>query len=152
MPHIHEKLDFVSDTFVVNGDAVLLRIHDKHKIWLPPGGHIELDEDPAQAAVREVREEVGLDVTLLGASQSFTDGTHDLIVPRFVNRHRVSDTHEHVSFVYFARSDSRTFVEGETEKSDGIRWFTKDELDDPQYGIRENVRYYAKAALEAAGQ
>lgn len=66
MPHLHEKIDFVSSVYIVNGDAVLLRKHDKYKMWLPPGGHIELDEDPSEAAIREAKEEVGLDVTLSG--------------------------------------------------------------------------------------
>lgn len=40
-----------------------MRRHDKYKIWLGVGGHIELDEDPNQAALREVKEEVGLAVS-----------------------------------------------------------------------------------------
>jgi len=66
MPHIHEKIDFVADVFVVYKDRVLIRKHDKYDKWLAVGGHIELDENPNQAAVREVKEEVGLDVELIG--------------------------------------------------------------------------------------
>ena len=33
---------------------------------LPLGGHIELHEDPEQAALREAKEESGLEVELLG--------------------------------------------------------------------------------------
>ena len=51
MPHIHEKIDFDSDVFIVHDNKVLLRKHDKYKMWLAVGGHIELDEDPNQAAV-----------------------------------------------------------------------------------------------------
>lgn len=64
MPHIHDKIDFCSETFVVYKGTILLRKHDKNKIWRSVGGHIELDEDPNEAAVREVKEEVGLDVVL----------------------------------------------------------------------------------------
>ncbi len=34
---------------------VQLRKHDKYNIWLSVGGHIEPDEDPNQAAIREVK-------------------------------------------------------------------------------------------------
>jgi len=46
MAHIHEKIDFTASVFVVHKNKVLLRMHDKYKMWLSVGGHIELDEDP----------------------------------------------------------------------------------------------------------
>lgn len=151
MPHIHEKIDFTAEVFIVHGGEVLLRKHDKLKIWMSVGGHIELHEDPPTAALREVREEVGLEVVLLGDAKTYSDGTIELITPRFLNRHKVNDTHEHIASVYFATAPHRNVVEGvPSEKSDGIKWFTREELDDPTYGVIENVRYYAKAALDAA--
>lgn len=44
MAHIHEKIDFVADVFIVYKDKVFLRMHDKLHVWLSVGGHIELDE------------------------------------------------------------------------------------------------------------
>jgi len=54
MPHIHDKIDFTVEVFIVHNNKVLLRKHDKYKIWLSVGGHIELNEDPNQAAIRDV--------------------------------------------------------------------------------------------------
>ena len=71
MAHIHEKIDFTADVFVVHKDKVLIRTHDKYDLWLAVGGHIELDEDPNQSAIREVKEEVGLDVELVGNLPKF---------------------------------------------------------------------------------
>jgi 8-oxo-dGTP pyrophosphatase MutT (NUDIX family) len=51
---------FTVSGFVVEGDSTLLHWHTKLQIWLPPGGHIEPDEDPVQAVVREVLEETGI--------------------------------------------------------------------------------------------
>ncbi len=45
---------------------VLLHRHRKLGTWLPPGGHIEKDELPDDAAVREVGEETGVRVELVG--------------------------------------------------------------------------------------
>ncbi len=73
MPHIHDTIDFTVEAFVVHNDKVLLRKHDKYKIWLSVGGHIELDEDPNQAAFREVKEEVGLDIELIGTAEDFNN-------------------------------------------------------------------------------
>ena len=159
MPHIHEKIDFVANVFVVNGDAVLLRKHDKHKIWLPPGGHIELDEDPAEAAVREIREEVGLDVQLISAN-NFPDGGNaymgserdgkDLPVPLFLNRHRINEIHEHISFEYVGVSETLEVRQGEQEVSDEVKWFTEEELGDTQYDVPARIQAYARKALTVA--
>jgi len=51
---------FTVTGFVVDGRRTLLHWHPKIGIWLPPGGHIEPDEDPVEAALREVREETGI--------------------------------------------------------------------------------------------
>ncbi len=50
---------FTVTGFVVEGDATLLHWHQKLQIWLPPGGHIDRNEDMIQAVVREALEETG---------------------------------------------------------------------------------------------
>lgn len=153
MAHIHEKIDFTVGVYIVNSDAVLLRHHDKYKFWAHVGGHVELDEDPTQAVIREAREEVGLDITLIDVPPPLTEpeakGYTELVPPRFMNRHRINDMHEHIDLIYFATSETRDVVQGETEISDEIRWFTKEELDDPKYELRETIKHYAKSALGA---
>ena len=154
MPHINEKIDFVTGVFIVHGDRVLLRKHDKYKIWLPPGGHIELDEDPNQCAVREAKEEVGLDIILKNfdpINHHFKEST-ELIPPQFLHRHYVNEVHEHISFIYFATTTSDHIQQGSTEVSDEIRWFTKEDLDNPAFGVGDATTYYAKAALSALTQ
>ncbi|NBT91055.1 MAG: NUDIX domain-containing protein [Verrucomicrobia bacterium] len=93
MPHIHEKIDFTVSLFIVQDGKVLLIHHKKLDAWLPIGGHIELDEDPEQAAYREAREECGLEIELIGERQPTTGpGTRALVRPRFLDIHRVSPT------------------------------------------------------------
>lgn len=147
--HIHEKIDFTVSIFVVFQDKVLLHQHRKYNIWLPVGGHIELDEDPNQAALREVKEEAGLEVKLVGHEKSgFTDHPQyvDLIPPRFLNKHFTDAEHQHVDFIYFAEASTDAVV---PEEGGGeMRWFTKVELEANEAGIKEDVRVYALAALK----
>ena len=151
MPHIHEKIDYAGDVFIVNDGAVLLRMHEKYDMWLPPGGHVELDEDFVEAALREAKEETGLDVTLLGTvPEAVDEGERELLIPRFINRHPVNDTHEHISFIYFGTSATRDVDPAEGEKRDGFKWFTKEDLTDPSCGVTARIRQYAIAALDAA--
>ena len=153
MPHIHEKIDFCVEVFIVYKNKILLRMHDKYKIWLSVGGHIELDEDPIQAAIREVKEEVGLDIKIIGDAHGPLSGHENnrgykyLIPPRYLGRHPVSDTHDHVAFVYFATSDTDVIVNSlsEHEQSE-TRWVSKKELD--IMDLIPNVRFYAMEALK----
>jgi ADP-ribose pyrophosphatase YjhB (NUDIX family) len=150
MPHIHEKIDFTASAYIVHAGKVLLRKHEKYHAWLDVGGHIELDEDPNQAVLREIKEEVGLDAVLVGKAPIFKkpDGETELIPPRFLNRHNATLPHEHVDLVYFATVTNTDIVENEREKSPEIKWFTKEELLDPSLEIWERVRHYALTALE----
>ena len=154
MAHIHEKIDFVADVFVVYKDKVLIRKHDKYDKWLAVGGHIELDEDPNRAAIREVKEEVGLDVELVGEKLSFENeefsGYRDIISPRYMNIHDISNVHKHIPLIYFAKSTSDNVVE-EAEKSKGYKWFTKEALDKNEEGLSEPIKFYASKALEELG-
>ena len=151
MPHIHDKIDFTASAYIVYKNTVLLRKHEKYDVWLDVGGHIEPDEDPNQAVIREVKEEVGLDITLFGKALAFDDEIPkiELIPPRFMNRHHISPSHEHVDLVYFAKSSTDAIIEPENhEKSLGVKWFTKEELLDPKFKLRKRVQYYALTALE----
>ncbi len=155
MPHIHEKIDFTVDAVIVFENKVLLRKHDKYKKWLFPGGHIELNEDPNQAALREVKEEVGLDVELFNASPFFKKSNEfygDLIPPLFVNRHRINANHEHVSFIYVASSKSNKIVQSVDELSEECRWFTYEELQDSALVLDSTIKPYAETALRLVGR
>jgi 8-oxo-dGTP pyrophosphatase MutT (NUDIX family) len=155
MPHLHENIDFTVEVFVVFGDKVFLRRHDKYKIWLSVGGHVELDEEPNQAALREVKEEIGLDVVLdHGGRLRHEDSEryHELIPPAFMNIHRINEMHRHIAMTFFATATTdQVVLDTVSEVSSGVKWFTAEELDDPQYGVGEDIRYYAKTALAKLG-
>ena len=75
----------------------------------------------------------------------------ELLTPRFMHRHAVNDTHDHVCFEYLARSTTREVSQGETEISEEIRWFTQEDLNDPKYDLRTDVREHASIALDELG-
>lgn len=147
MPHIHEKIDFTIEAFVVYDHRVCLVFHKKLQKWLPLGGHIELDEDPEQALFREVKEESGLDIEVLGEkpNRQFAGKTL-LYCPTYLDIHDISETHRHIGLVYFARAKSDN-IQLAAREHDDIRWFTETELSDPRYDVLPDVRFYAEDAL-----
>lgn len=154
MPHIHEKIDFTVEVFIVHKNRVLLRMHDKYRKWLSVGGHIELDENPNEAAHREVKEEVGLDIELVGNPTLFVaaDHTDELIPPVALNRHKTNkEGHEHITFVYFARTDSAEIKAlHESDKSEECKWCTRKEVE--EMDLWRNVKHYALTALDQLGE
>ena len=151
MAHIHEKIDFTVAIFVVAGDRVLVIHHRRLEKWLPLGGHIELDEDPEQAAKREAKEESGLDVELVGERPPTTGpGTRALIAPRYWDMHRITATHEHIGMIYFARPLEGKVALAEEEHRD-IRWCTSEELEGLEPPMSESVKWYCRKALEELG-
>lgn len=148
MPHLHEKIDFTVAVFVVREGRVLLVHHRRLDQWLPLGGHVELDEDPEAAALREAREESGLEIELLGERPPTTGaGTRALIAPRFLDIHRINPTHEHIGMIYWARTRGGELRLAADEHHD-IRWLTGPELDRLAPPVSRAVKWYARKALE----
>ena len=151
MPHIHEKIDFTVAIFVVKEGQVLLIHHRQLNKWLPLGGHIELDEDPEMAALREVREESGLEVALIGERPPTTEpGTRALIAPRFLDIHRINDTHEHIGLIYWARPLNGTVTLAAAEHHH-IKWCSVQELEQLQPAISNAVKWYCREAIREVG-
>ncbi len=56
------KIHVTASAIVTGSRGVVLHKHKRLGIWLQPGGHIDTGETPWDAAVRETREETGLEV------------------------------------------------------------------------------------------
>jgi len=127
---------FVATVYVVNDGAVALHEHDRLGMWLPPGGHVEQDELPHEAARREVREELGLDVALVAPVDDLQSPTaasipkpqHFLLEDINVCDGEVG--HQHVDFVYYGTVESRAIDPAAGEAAaDEWEWFTPDALE-----------------------
>jgi len=148
MAHIHERIDFTVAIFVVHANQVLVIHHRKLGRWLPLGGHIELHEDPEQAALREAKEESGLEVELLGERPPTSGaGTRALIAPRFLDIHHITDTHEHIGMIYWARPKNGSLILAAAEHHD-IRWCSSDDLENLRPAMTNAVKWYCRKAIE----
>ena len=147
MAHIHEKIDFTVALFIVDKGRVLVVHHRQLDRWLPIGGHIELNEDPEAAALREAKEESGLEVELLGERPPIEEaGTRPLIAPRFLDIHRINPAHEHIGLIYWARPRQGTVKLAPTEHHE-IRWCSASDLDTLQPPMSRAVKWYCHKAL-----
>ncbi len=152
MGHIHELIDWSNTVFIVFKDKVLVRLHDKHNIYTGVGGHVELDEDPVISAIRECKEEVGLEVIIHDGGKQppqMEASMRYLSSPAHMNIHYVGGMqHQHIDFVYYATSDTDDVVP--ENKKDSWLWLTKEELDEHE-DIHPQVKFYAQGALQTLG-
>ena len=99
---------FTVTGFVVHEDKTLLHWHRRLQMWMPPGGHIESDEDPVTALLREIREETGVAAEIVPAPPLFPFDYPGQVAPPFTilleNSPEPGSAHEHVDLIYFCRS------------------------------------------------
>ena len=56
---------FTATVYIIEAQRTLLIYHRKLQKWLPPGGHLEANETPPEAARREALEETGMEITFM---------------------------------------------------------------------------------------
>ncbi|MAG37527.1 MAG: NUDIX hydrolase [Dehalococcoidia bacterium] len=137
--------------FVVHDELVLLHRHKKLDMWLPPGGHIEPGELPDEAALRETKEEAGLDIVLVDTLEdprSAPPGPQRLCRPLGIQLEDIPPDHQHIDLIYAAvPSDSippRLTGEGE---ANGMGWYPLAEF--RRIGVSEEVARWSEAAYRA---
>lgn len=143
--------DFTVATFVLHDGKVLLLWHRKLSMWLPPGGHIDPNELPDEAAVREVKEETGLDVVLLSQpSMPPMPGPLQLARPEGIQLEDISPGHQHIDLIYFARpADPAAVKPVANDEVDQLGWYARGDLD--RIDLTEEVRAWVERALERVG-
>jgi 8-oxo-dGTP diphosphatase len=102
-------------------NSILLIDHIKARLWLPTGGHVEVDEDPLDTVIREAREELNIDASL---------NTEFEANPFFitVTSTQHTDIHTDVSLWYIIEGDSNTVLEFDQKEMKSYRWLTLDSV------------------------
>lgn len=136
---------------------------------MPPGGHIDEDETPEDAAKRECKEETGLDVEIIGGEHPnlFKGNPQEgnmlkkpiaLLLENIpaseepfdpAQGRRGEPAHQHMDFLYIARPINESQVLFPEEKDQEIRWFTLHEIKalNEKKEIFANVKTYILSLL-----
>ncbi|MBN2122956.1 MAG: NUDIX hydrolase [Deltaproteobacteria bacterium] len=136
-----DKNKGASIIFVNDAEQVLLFLRDDDpgipypNLWDVPGGHVEEGETPQERIVREMKEEMGLD---LEAFALFT----------------VREFQDRIEYTYWKKADldieNITLTEGQ-----GLRWFTAEEAASTRLacGFNEIVGdFFGKAPFRDMGE
>jgi 8-oxo-dGTP pyrophosphatase MutT (NUDIX family) len=102
--------------FIVAGDSLLLHHHRRLDRWLQMGGHVEIDEHPKEAALREGSEESGLRDLALAVDDIFDLDIH--VIPAA----KGEPEHRHFDVRYVARTASPGAVVIDRAESNDVAW------------------------------
>jgi 8-oxo-dGTP pyrophosphatase MutT (NUDIX family) len=103
----------------LKAQSMLLVDHKKALLWLPPGGHVEPDEDPIDAAQRELFEELSTELPLLQHAPFFLTMTETV---------GLTAGHTDISLWYLFQGNSTAHYAYDHSEFNAIRWFPLSDL------------------------
>jgi 8-oxo-dGTP pyrophosphatase MutT (NUDIX family) len=119
------------------GEILLIRRSDNDN-WALPGGAVDLGESVAQAAVRETKEETGIDCEITGLVGIYTDPKHIILYTSN------GEARQEFSIVLIARPIGGNPTP--SDESTEVCWVPSSEIGD--YGMDRSMRLRIEHYLE----
>ncbi len=119
------------------GEVLLIRRSDNDN-WAVPGGAVDLGESVAQAAVRETREESGIDCQITGVVGIYSDPKHLILY--------TSNNEVRQEFSILLTATATGGQPAPSSESSDVRWVQASEL--AKYGMDRSMRMRVDHYLE----
>jgi 8-oxo-dGTP diphosphatase len=117
IPNKHLVSYFV--VFDEGTQKVLLVDHKKAQLWLPTGGHVEVDEDPKETIRRECFEELGMQADFWVDQPIFLTSTRTV---------GLTAGHTDISLWYVLTGNHHTQYKFDKGEFNEIKWFLFDDI------------------------
>ena len=156
------RREHVGTVYIVNPDTreFLLIFHRKLGRWLPPGGHVEEHENNVQAAIREAKEELGINVHLIMMKGDLEkdglyyrqvpsdSGSHAFcVIEEFIHPIGAQDPHIHVYHIYVGTvAPNEKVKKWSKEEVTAVDFFSIQQIE--QLNTYDNVPVVCKAILK----
>lgn len=130
------KMHPAASIFIFTDEEIprtLLVKHKKLNSWLQPGGHQEITETPLEAALRETKEETGLDLSKhFPKPVKLDNAVYKLPLPSYVliekiPKHKKKAAHLHQDSLYIVHMPFQDLSKLKKEHED-VGWFREDEI------------------------
>ncbi|MBG92377.1 MAG: DNA mismatch repair protein MutT [Chloroflexi bacterium] len=157
---------FTVTGFLSHNGQTALHWH-KLNTWLPPGGHVENNENPVEAVLREILEETGILSEIIHPEPKYRYQTpSQLPVPETIGIYHLphgdggmKNEHQHIDYIYFARPKDVKQLELPKIAIAQWQWISKKTLLEKKpllhhttgelVPIHEDVRELALASIQA---
>ena len=117
-----------ASSWVVSPDRkqALLVYHNLYRSWAWMGGHTDGDRDLCRVALRETREESGLQDLTLVSPDIFS--LESLTVDGHEKRGKFVSSHLHLNVTYLLEADPRQPIRVKPDENSGVAWFPVEEV------------------------
>src|SRR5579872_3889624 len=123
---------FTATVYILHRGKLLLHRHPKLGKWLPPGGHVEANETPPEAARREAYEETGLEIEFIEQENLKIDAYNAISFERpflclleNIPAYKDKPAHQHMDMIYLAKPKTSEYV-----PINGFKWYSYEDLKD----------------------
>ena len=131
------RRDYTATGYVMNPERtkILVVFHNKLKKWIPAGGHVEPNELPHDAALREVFEETGVHAHIISDGPDMAlNNEVDCQLPcpcsvvyEVIPQSPKDVQHIHVDFIYVMEAEE-SVVNAQLQEVSQVSWLTKNEI------------------------
>ncbi|MFE3216180.1 NUDIX hydrolase [Streptomyces antimycoticus] len=119
-PAANSLVPAASAVVVDDAGRILLQRRRDNDMWALPGGVMQIGESLPDCAIRETREETGVDVEIVGIVGTYTN-------PRHVFAYDDGEVRQEFSVCFVARPVAGRLAV--SEESTDVRWFEPAEVD-----------------------
>ena len=132
---------FTASAWVVNKERtkVLMIYHNIYKSWAWTGGHADGESDLLSVAVREVKEETGVENVKVLDDDIFS--LEIVCVNGHVKRGKYVSSHVHLNVTYLLEVDENATLRIKEDENSGVKWVPIDEIEvaSSERLVKENV-------------
>ncbi len=108
-----------------NRTKVLMAYHNIYNSWSWLGGHADGEQDLLQVALKEAREESGIQNVRPVSNEIYSLET--LTVDGHVKKGKYVSSHLHLNVTYLLEADERESLTVKPDENSGVAWFGLDE-------------------------
>ncbi|MBQ8264273.1 MAG: NUDIX hydrolase [Oscillospiraceae bacterium] len=124
----NDTAHFTASSWIVNPERskVLLVYHNIYGSWSWTGGHADGESDLAAVALREAKEETGIENARLVSPSPIS--LEILTVDGHMKRGEFVHSHLHLNLTYLIEADESEFIRIKADENSGVGWFTPEEM------------------------
>ena len=128
------KKHFTATVYILENKKVLLIHHKKLQKWLPPGGHMDENETPPEAAIREAFEETGLKIEIVPQENIWVNHWNAnsferpyMCLLEEIPAYRDNPQHQHIDLIYVGKPVDGQIIHN-TKECHAIKWFNLEQV------------------------